>query len=156
MLVLRVHDRLCWGVLTLLLQLVRLPMLQFSVLMLVVHEAEPVPSALSVKVHDSEESVLTVIATPWRLIVVTTAAEVKGVAPATVVVVAVTLSGLRPQPGWRVFCRMVCVVVSTLRAPPVMAQRKASSVWVEAQFSQLPLHSGSSAVETQVRVAVRL
>ena len=51
---------------------------------------------------------------------------------------------------------MVCVVVSTLRVPPVMAQRKASSVWVEAQFSQLPLHSGSSAVETQVRVAVRL
>ena len=99
MLVLRVHDRLCWGVLTLLVQLVRLPMLQLSVRMLVVHEAEPVPSALSVKVQDNAESVLTVIATPWPLIAVTTAAEVNGVAPATVVVVAVTLSGLRPQPG---------------------------------------------------------
>jgi len=68
-------------------------MLQFSVLMLVLHEAEPVPSALSVKVHDSEESVLTVIATPWPLIAVTTAAEVKGVAPLTVAAVGVTLSG---------------------------------------------------------------
>ena len=87
------HDRLCWGVLTLLLQLVRLPMLQLSVRMLVVHEAEPVPSALSVKVHSSAASVLTVIATPWPLIAVTTAAEVKGVAPLTVAAVGVTLSG---------------------------------------------------------------
>ena len=51
------------------------------------------PSALSVKVHSSGASVLTVIATPWPLIAVTTAAEVKGVAPLTVAAVGVTLSG---------------------------------------------------------------